>query len=201
MLEDPGAEAPAGTASDVAPGPLGQLDFESIYSAHFDMVWRALCRYGVPDSQLEDALQEVFMTAHDRLGSFEGRSSLRTWIYGIARRVARDYRTEARIELRAPERLDQLGEGREGGDAQLEQREAARLLQVLLAQLPIERREILMLVELEQMTVSEAAEVLSENPNTLQSRLRLAREDLTRAWNRLSAEQDWRRQCATKIRR
>ena len=174
------------------------LPFAQIYSDYFDMVWRALCRMGVAESQLEDALQEVFMTAHDRLDTFRGHSNLGTWLYGIARRVARNHRPKARTEFVDPLRLDEMvGPLDADHSASIEQREASRILQGLLAQLPTERSEILVLVELEQMTVAEAAEVLGENPNTLQSRLRLGREELAQAYSRLMAEQAWRRQCAT----
>ena len=140
------------------------------------------------------------MTAHDRLATFQGRSSLRTWIYGIARRVARNHRPEARTELIDPQLLDEFTGSLDSDFEMLEQRDAARILHALLAQIPPERSEILILVELEQMTVAEASEVLGENPNTLQSRLRLAREDLLRVKNRLIAEQAWRRQCAINNR-
>jgi RNA polymerase sigma-70 factor, ECF subfamily len=182
--------------------PAHSLSFARIYRDHFDMVWRVLWRLGVPEAHIEDALQEVFITAHERRATFQGRSSLRTWMYGIARRVARNHRSETRTEPVDPRLLDELA-GSLDGDiiGMLEQRDAARILNALLTQLPPERSDVLVLVELEQMTVAEAAEVLDEKPNTIQSRLRLAREDLLRAWNRLIAEQAWRRQCATKTRR
>lgn len=174
--------------------------FERIYEDHFDMVFRALSRHGVAKTQLEDAIQEVFVTVHDRWSSFEGRSSVRTWIYGIARRIARDYRPDARLVIHDPLELDEAG-GACDLEPLLEQLDAARLLYSLLAQLDPDRQEIVVLVELEQMTVAEAAEILDENPNTLQSRLKQAREELTRAYQRRVAEQAWRRQCATKTQR
>ena len=199
------SNGPASAVTNTAPvaeGPRARaLPFAQIYHDHFDMVWRALSRMGVAEPQLEDALQEVFITAHHRLATFRGHSSLRTWLYGIARRVARNHRPSARIELIDPQRLDEMVSWFDGDrSASLEQREATRILHALLTQLPAERSDILILVELEQMTVAEAAEVLGENPNTLQSRLRLAREDLARAYGRLLAEQAWRRQCATNSR-
>jgi RNA polymerase sigma-70 factor, ECF subfamily len=176
--------------------------FTRIYDDHFDLVYRVLCRYGVPEAQLEDALQEVFITVHDRIQSFEGRSSFRTWVYGVARRVARNHRTDSRLQVLEPQVLDQLALGLSHDDENaLEQLDAARLLSQLLAQLAPERREIVVLVELEQLTVTDASEILGENPNTLQSRLRLAREDLAQALSRQRAEQAWRRQCATKTQR
>lgn len=177
-----------------------KIDFTQLYEQHFDLVWRALRRYGVPDAELQDALQEVFLTVHDRFSTFEGRSTLRTWIYGIARRIARDHRLGSQLEMIDPGLLDQLSQPYPSDATGSDQAENARILYALLAQLTPERREIVVLVELEQMTIAEAADVLNENPNTLQSRLRLARSDLAAAWSRIAAQEDWRRQCATMNR-
>jgi RNA polymerase sigma-70 factor (ECF subfamily) len=182
--------------------------FEQAYGESFEMVLRALRRYGVPKEQVEDALQEVFTTVHDRLSSFEGRSSVRTWVYGVARRVARNHRARDREEAFDPtqideleKQLDQSASQRDASERNVEKLDAARLLYNLLGQLTPERSEILILVELEQMTVAEAAEVLQENRHTLQSRLARAREDLARVYRRRVAEQTWRRQCGTKTQR
>jgi RNA polymerase sigma-70 factor, ECF subfamily len=176
--------------------------FSEIYVRHFEIAWRTLRRYGVPVAELEDALQEVFLIVHDRLPSFEGRSSLKTWIFGVARRVARNHRAVDRMELCDPGILDELPiPGAANSGPGTEQHENARILYSLLAEISQERREILVLVELEQMTVAEAAEVLGENPNTLHSRLRAARVDLAAAWNRMQANADWRGKCPSNNRR
>lgn len=199
--------APAGERDAAAGGrpretPGARLRLAELYAEHFDLVWRAMRRYGVPEAERQDALQEVFLVVHAKLASFEARSSVRTWIYGIARRVARDHRPSSRLTVEDPGILAELPD-RDPGDpaARAEARDNARLLYLLLAELSPERREIVVLVELEQMTVAEAAEVLDENPNTLQSRLRLARQDLARAHERALARDDWRRQCATMTHR
>lgn len=178
------------------------MDFSEVYSQNFDVAWRTLRRYGVPATELEDALQEVFLIVHDRISTFEGRSSLRTWIFGIARRVARDHRPAGRLEICEPSVMEALPASHSNGVAALaEQQEDARLLYSLLVELSPERREILVLVELEQLTVAEAAEVLDENTNTLQSRLRNAKVDLSAAFSRRQASEQWRRECAMMNKR
>ena len=49
-------------------------------------------RLGVHESDVEDVCQEVFVVVDRRKGDFEGRSSAKTWVYGIALRTASDYR-------------------------------------------------------------------------------------------------------------
>src|SRR5262245_22373561 len=68
--------------------PVVVPEFEELYEAHFDFVWRSLRRLGVPHPGLDDAVQEVFIVVHRRLGAFEGRSTLKTWLFGIAVHVA-----------------------------------------------------------------------------------------------------------------
>src|SRR5439155_7935172 len=68
-----------------------QLGFREIYDAYFGFVWRYAANRGVPAMALDDAVQEVFVVVHGRLPSFEGRSSMRTWIAGIAHNVVRGY--------------------------------------------------------------------------------------------------------------
>src|SRR5688572_27043655 len=71
------------------PNPVvGPPSFETIYDEYFKFVWRSLRRLGVSVAVLDDAVQEVFLTVHRRLPDFEGRSSLKTWLFGIALNVS-----------------------------------------------------------------------------------------------------------------
>src|SRR5690606_24645884 len=75
----------------------GSPSFPAVYQDQFEYAWACLRRLGVPPAAQEDALQELFLVVHRRLPEFAGRSSLKTWIFGVARRVAaRHRRTEAR---------------------------------------------------------------------------------------------------------
>src|SRR5882672_9010889 len=82
-----GAPFPA----ELAPEASGVI-FDEVYEAHFDFVWRSVRRLGVDEFGVEDVVQEVFFTAHRRLGEFEGRSSVRTWLFAIVVHLVRHYR-------------------------------------------------------------------------------------------------------------
>jgi RNA polymerase sigma-70 factor (ECF subfamily) len=69
--------------------------FDVVYAAQVDFTWRMLERLGVPTPQLEDAVQDVFIVVHRQLARFRSESSLKTWVGGIAVRVAHDYRRAA----------------------------------------------------------------------------------------------------------
>ena len=80
---------PAGD-SHVRPRP--NVDFRMIFDTHAAAVGRTLRYLGVPESDLMDAAQEVFLVVDRRFGEFEGRSSVSTWIRQICLRVALAYR-------------------------------------------------------------------------------------------------------------
>ena len=71
--------------------------FEAVYESMVDYVWNVVCRMGVPQADAEDVVQEVFVTVYRRLGEFEGRAQLKTWVFTIAAHLVQHYfRTHAR---------------------------------------------------------------------------------------------------------
>lgn len=157
------------------PEPM-PLDFAAIYEQHAVFVWRSLRLLGVHPDSLDDAVQEVFLVVHRRLGEFEGRSSLRTWLYAIARRVARNVRRGAgRRGAAEPVAGDLLDAGGRTPLELAERAEAGRVLLEVVDGLSEDQREVFLLVEVEEMSVPEAAEALGVNLNTCYSRLRAAR--------------------------
>src|SRR6188472_4434348 len=78
-----------------APPTADLREFEAAYRAHFAFAWRSLRRLGVPERDLPDATQEVFLVVHKKLPDFDARSRLSTWVYAICLRVASDRRRRA----------------------------------------------------------------------------------------------------------
>ena len=71
-------------------------DFAAVYREYFPFVWRMARRLGVAPHALDDVCQDVFVVVHRRLGDFEGRSSLKSWIFGIVHNVALVHRRKLR---------------------------------------------------------------------------------------------------------
>ena len=164
-------------------------DFEGVYERYFDFVWRTARRLGCPEAALDDAAQDVFVVVHRKLPEFEGRSSLKTWLYAITRRVVSDHRRkhQRRRPAETPFR-DERAPCAEASPQELAARQqAAMLLHAFLDSLPDEQREVFVLAELEQMTAPEIAEATGAKLNTVYSRLRLARRALERVVARQAA--------------
>lgn len=118
------------------------------------------------------------MVAHGRYASFKGRSSLRTWLYGIALRVALNF---GRRRARRRESFEAAPEQKEEAPAQPErtqQRETLRLIEQVLARMDADKREVFALYELEGMTMAEVASALGMPENTVLYRLYAARDEI-----------------------
>ena len=168
-------------------------EFEAIYREHFRFVWRSVRRLGVRGAAVDDVVQEVFLVVHRRMEAFEGRSSAKTWLYGILRRVIADHRRTLRRKPawseESPGQLDRLRDvGSKGPDASAEEAEQVRLLYRVLDALDDDKREVFILAELEGMTMAEIAEATEVNPNTVSSRLRAARQRFEEALERETAD-------------
>ncbi|HEX4353772.1 MAG TPA: sigma-70 family RNA polymerase sigma factor [Polyangiales bacterium] len=168
-------------------GPPSELSLSAVYDAQFDFVWRCARRLGVEPASLDDVVQEVFLVVHRRLCEFEGRSTLKSWLFGITRRVVRDQRRSRRrkpTEVLAHDPIDPLART---PDAQLDLREQAALLHRLLDSLDDDKREAFVLSELEEMSGPEIADALQLNLNTVYARVRAARSAFDAALQRHQA--------------
>lgn len=186
--------APA-AASDLAGEPGSATvrpSFDQIYADYAQFVWRSLRRLGVAESQLSDAVQDSFLVVHRRLADFEGRSSIKTWVFGIAMRVASEY-----VRRRPIDRFQPLSEGvpdqnSRGPLDSATRAEAVRELELLLAEMSPEQRAVFILAELEQMTVGEIAIATGASPHTVASRLKASRARFEQSLERHRARDGWR---------
>jgi len=150
----------------------GPGDFRAIYAKHYGFVWHALHRFGVPADQIDDALQEVFVTVHRRRFDFDGRST-KAWLYGIARRTASNHRRASRRSERRTDAVRAVAESHPESASRAY--DALQILDRYLETLGDDERELFILSELEGMTGPEIALARGENLNTTYSRIRKLR--------------------------
>lgn len=167
-----------------APAPYDHSElrneFELRSTEIIDLAWRTLRRLGVDVDAVPDAVQDALLVLHRRRAEFRGQSSYQTWVYGVLLRVASDYRRKQRRKAAVFAVTEDGGVHFAASDTpspfeQLEKRAAAELLHQLLDQLPADVREVFVLVELEELSLSEAAAALTLRESTCKSRLRIAR--------------------------
>ena len=159
------------------------MPFDDLFQQHFAFVWRCLRVLGVREADIDDVTQEVFMVAHRRLADFQPDQAARPWLYGILRNVVANHRRAVRRLRAREERLqhEPPPPSPQSPLEQLEARQAVALVTRPLQKLTSAKREVFLLVELEQLPVPEVATALEIPVNTAYSRLRLARADFQAA--------------------
>lgn len=173
-----------GTVSSKVPS------FQSVYRQYFDFVWSTARRLGVEPESIDDVVQEVFIVIHAKLDTLEKPEALRNWVYGVVRRCVSTHRRSKRTRAGSSVAIGAAGEVVSHEPNPLQQTEtnaALELLSSLLAELEEPKREVFELVELEELTVPEVAELLQIPLNTAYSRLRAARQAFEAAYVRYEA--------------
>ena len=136
-------------------------------------VWR-YCAYLGRGEDPADLVQETYARALRALPRFEGRSAVRVWLLGIARRVCADAIRSARRRRALVARFPRSSEVADASDGVS--------LDLLLQALPVERREALVLTQVIGMPYADAAAVCRVPVGTIRSRVARAREDLRVRW-------------------
>lgn len=135
-------------------------------------------------TEAEDLAQEVFLTLYRNAGEFRGESSFTTWLYRIARNQTLNRIKYLERRGRSTRRsIDDLGDDRLGSEARgpdelLEGQQTTELVQLAIAELPIQQRDVLVLRDLEGLAYEEIMGVTQLPLGTIKSRIHRARSAL-----------------------
>lgn len=181
MLQQPFALRPAASAASAS--TLARVDearLRRTVDAHFDALWRFLRRLGVPEGDVDDAVQEVILVVARKLDQVE-EGAERAFLLSTAFRVASDMRRKVR-RRREVDDAALLGLPSLGPDPEVsaETQRLTILFAQVLEQLSLEQRAVFVLYELEDFTMAEIAQTLALRPGTVASRLRRGRETFER---------------------
>jgi RNA polymerase sigma-70 factor (ECF subfamily) len=185
----PGSQHPSSLSSRGAEqGAAADAVFTEVVRAHAPFVWRVLRGMGVREGDIDDLCQEVFLVVHRKLPALELRAALRSWIYGIAFRLARDYRQRAhrKHELLVGEPPAQTHSASQ--ERALERQQDWALLDRLLGELGEEQRQVFVLFEIEELSMREICEIAGCPLQTAYSRLHAARKRIDEKLAELRAE-------------
>lgn len=151
--------------------------------------WLWLC--GVAPRHRPDVAQETWIRVYRNLDRFDGARPFEPWLMTITCRAACDHLKRADVRR---ERLSEAGEVDVQSTAPADERriDATRILKTLLQKLTPEHREVLLMVDIEEIDSREAALALGVPVNTVHSRLSRARTQLRRGLERLRASEERR---------
>lgn len=134
-----------------------------------------LGRLGVAGADVEDVAQEVYLAIHAELPSFQARTSFKTWLCGVCRHKAADYRRKrARRQLLASTRPAELAPEVECPHGALLHQEAKEVLRRAIARLPDEQLEVFVLHAVEDLPMRDVAELVGCPIDTAYTRYRVA---------------------------
>ena len=156
--------------------------FRLLYARHSAPVYGLLCRLAVRHGDAAELLEETWLRGMRHLSLYRGQSEFRTWLIGIALNCYRDWRRRHPRDAS----LDEL-------DARpVPARDPDEMVAVsqILASLPHEHRELIVLHDVEGFTHDEIAAALEIEPVTSQTRLSRARRAFRQRWDDAPASQD-----------
>jgi RNA polymerase sigma-70 factor (ECF subfamily) len=156
------------------------------FQKELDYVYRTLRRLGTSASEVDDLAQEVFLALRRSWTEYDPTRPLRPYLFGIAFRIASAHERKRRREVAFG--VVELGDAGPGPDEALQSKQARALVLAALERIPLPRRAVLVMHDIDEVPVGEAASVLSIPLFTAYSRLRKARREMEAAVRRLLKE-------------
>lgn len=166
------------------PPSVAPLDFREVFETESDYVWRSLHRLGVRERDLPDVTHDVFVVVYRHLSDYDPARPLRPWLFGIAARLAANYRRRQHATSVAPETLEDVADQGTPADERLASRQALAQVGRALDELDPDRRAVFVMHDLDGHAMPEIAAALGVPLNTAYSRLRLGREQFSAALRR-----------------
>ena len=126
----------------------------------------------------EDAVQETFLRALDRIAGYQPGRSFAPWLYQIARNVARDRLATSARRRTEPLPVSVLEEPSPGADVVMERAEIRHVVDAAISDLPEQRRTAFRLHDVEGYTMNEIARIMGLSSGTIRSHVHYARRAL-----------------------
>lgn len=152
------------------------------FQAEFDYIHRTLRRLGTSPSETDDLAQEVFLVLHKCWSAYDSGRPLRPYLFGIAFRIAAAHHRKRKREV--PFEIIEVSATDPGPDEALQTKQARALVLAALEHIPLPRRAVLVMHDLDGVPVEDVASVLGIPRFTAYSRLRKARRELESAVRR-----------------
>lgn len=146
-----------------------------LFEAWAPIVLRWCGSLGGPHVDAEDAAHDVLVTAMTRLPTLQHPERFDAWMFGITRRVLARHHRAGWVRRWIPGLLGEVPDTREGPGAACERSELAGRVRLVLAELPADLREVLVLCDVEERPDEAVAALLDLPAGTVKSRLRRAR--------------------------
>jgi len=168
-----------------------QTAMSALYARHNVRLYRYLVRLVRNDAVAEELMNEVFLETWRKAGSFEGRSTVSTWLMSIAHNKA-----VSLMRKRSEDQLDdtaamQIADVEDNPEVVSQKRNKAEIMRLCMDHLSSDHREIIDLVYYHDKSVSEAAQILEIPENTVKTRMFYARKKLAEFMREAGIDRGW----------
>ncbi|MBL8683618.1 MAG: RNA polymerase sigma factor [Myxococcales bacterium] len=180
------------TGSSEARAAPAAATVTEIASREAEFLWLTLQRMGVRRDDCHDVVQQVLLTVHQRLHTYDGRAPIRAWLYGICLRHASVHRRRAWVRREQPTEPTELPERTSSPptpESELEKSEQRSRLEAMLDELDEDKRAVLVMFEIEERSCDDIARELGVAVGTVHSRLHAARRALRAVFDRWAARE------------
>lgn len=161
-----------------------------IFQRELNYVFRTLRRLGISPSEVEDLAQEVFLALRRSWTEYDPDRPIRPYLFGIAFRIASAHQRKRNREVAFG--VVEPGDAGPWPDEALQSKQARAMVLAALERIPLPRRAVLVMHDLDDVPIREVASVLAIPLFTAYSRLRKARSELETAVRRMLREADSR---------
>lgn len=157
-----------------------QKAFRELFLTYRELVYRVAYRFLGDSDDIEDAVQQTFIEVYRSLPGYEAKSKFTTWLYRIAINVSiqflRKRKNSNKFEYIDPERIED--KSRTDGKSSCESNELQNQVRMALKKLALKKRIVVILHDLEGITMEEIANIRNIPLGTVKSRLFHGREEL-----------------------
>jgi RNA polymerase sigma-70 factor (ECF subfamily) len=168
------------------PAPALESACLATFDRELDYLFGTLRRLGAAPRELEDLAQEVFMVLQKNWPTVDTTRPIRPYLFGVAFRVVATHRRKGRREVPYP--TLEPADGAASPEGSLQSKESVELLWAALERVPLTRRAVIVMHDLDGVAVADIAERLSISRFGTYARLRKGRKELAAAVGRLSKE-------------
>jgi RNA polymerase sigma-70 factor, ECF subfamily len=153
------------------------------FESEFDYLFETLRRLGAAPREIEDLAQEVFVVLHRNWPTFDTTRPLRPYLFGVAFRIVCAHRRRRAREI--PTATFEIEDGAASPEGSLQSKESIGLMYAALDRVPLPRRAVVVMHDLDGVAVAEIAQRLSISQFGTYARLRKGRKELASAVRRL----------------
>jgi RNA polymerase sigma-70 factor (ECF subfamily) len=168
------------------PAPTPESNCLDAFEREIDYIFATLQRLGVAAGEMEDLAQEIFIVLHRNWTSLDTERPLRPYLFGVAFRIVCAHRRRRGREV--PYDTLDVDDGSPGPEGALQSKESITLLLAALETVPLPRRAVIVMHDLDEVPIVDVARTLSITRFGAYARLRRGRKEMRAAIRRLVRE-------------